>query len=203
MMDHKVVDVEELYNEACRLYNEVVCGKADTVIDNLAKSIEILKNNWEGIDAGVQINNVVDVYNAMTKIRNVLATLAKDSSFVASKYRDIQKANRAGLEDLQVLNISEEKVPLEAYSDGRDTININEEALNGKALLDSVNGMYDDFKSAANQSHESIMANWQAGTGRNNAEAAFEEFMKSADTYKNILADVSDSIAEAIKNYQM
>jgi hypothetical protein len=47
------------------------------------------------------------------------------------------------------------------------------------------------------------MANWQAGTGRNNAEAAFEEFMQSADKYKSILADVSDSITEAIKNYQM
>ena len=30
-----------------------------------------------------------------------------------------------------------------------------------------------------------------------------EEFMQSADKYKQILQDVSDSIADAIKNYQM
>ena len=174
-MDHKVVNVQELYDEACRLYNDVVCGKADTVIDNLNKAITILKNSWEGMDAGVQINNVVDVYNAMAKIRNVLATLAKDSSFVASKYREIQNANRAGYEDLPVLTIGAEKTALESYSDPRDTISINDEALAGKSLLDSVNGMYDDFKTDASHSHDAIMSNWQAGTGRNNAEAAFEE----------------------------
>jgi len=202
-MDHRVVSVQELYDDACALYNDVVCGKADTVIDNLSRAIEILKNSWEGMDAGVQINNVVDVHNAMTKIRNVLATLAKDSSIVAAKYREIQNANRAGYEDLAALTIGAEKVAIEPYSDPRDTINITSEALNGKALLDSVNGMYDDFKAEASRYHDSIMGNWQAGTGRNNAEAAFDEFMQSADKYKGILMDVSDSIADAIKNYQM
>lgn len=202
-MDHKVANVQELYDDACKLYNDVVCGKADTVIDNLNQAIENLKTNWEGKDAGVQINNVVDVYNAMTKIRNVLALLAKDSSFVASKYREIQNANRAGYEDLPVITISAEKNPKEPYSDDRDTININSDALVGKNLLDNVNKMYEDFKSEANRYHDAIMSNWQQGTGRNNAEAAFEDFMKSADKYKSILQDVSDSIAEALKNYQM
>ena len=202
-MDHKVVNVQELYEDACKLYNDVVCGNADTVIDNLGSAIENLKTNWEGRDAGVQINNVVDVYNAMTKIRNVLAVLAKDSSFVASKYREIQNANRAGYEDLAVLTISEEKAPKDPYSDDRDTININSDALIGKNLLETANGMFDDFKVEANRYHDAIMGNWQQGTGRNNAEAAFEDFMQSADKYKSILMDVSSSIADALKNYQM
>ena len=202
-MDHKVVNVQELYEDACKLYNDVVCGNADTVIDNLGSAIEKLKTNWEGRDAGVQINNVVDVYNAMTKIRNVLAVLAKDSSFVASKYREIQNANRAGYEDLAVLTISEEKAPKDPYSDDRDTININSDALIGKNLLETANGMFDDFKVEANRYHDAIMGNWQQGTGRNNAEAAFEDFMQSADKYKSILMDVSSSIADALKNYQM
>ena len=134
-MDHRVVNVQDLYEDAVALYNDVVCGKADTIIDSLARAIEILKNSWEGMDAGVQINNVVDVYNAMAKIRNVLATLAKDSSFVASKYREIQNANRAGYEDLAVLTVGSEKTAMEPYSDPRDTININSDALNGKNLL--------------------------------------------------------------------
>jgi hypothetical protein len=123
--------------------------------------------------------------------------------YVHSKYREIQNANRAGYEDLAALTIGAEKNPLEPYSDARDTVNINSEALNGKALLDSVNGMYDEFRSEASRYHDSIMGNWQAGTGRNNAESVFEEFMQSADKYKQILQDVSDSIADAIKNYQM
>ena len=202
-MDHKVVNVQELYEDASKLYTDVVLGKADTIIDDLGKAIENLKTNWEGKDAGVQINNVVDVYNAMTKIRNVLATLAKDSSFVASKYREIQNANRAGYEELQAINIAGEKAAKEAYSDDRDTININSNAMNGKTLLDTVTTMYDEFKTETEHYHDTIMSNWQEGTGRNNAETAFEEFKDNADKYKEILAEVSNSIADALKNYQM
>ena len=108
-MNHKVQNVQQLYDDAKNLYEKVVCGKADEIINNLNQAINVLKNSWEGKDAGVQINNVVDVYNAMTKIRNALAGLAKDSSTVASKYREIQNANRAALESLPPIVVEGEK----------------------------------------------------------------------------------------------
>ena len=138
-MNHKVIDVQQLYDDSVSLYDNVVCNKADTIIDDLGKAINTLKNSWEGIDAGVQINNVVDVYNSMTKIRNALAGLAKDASFVASKYREIKNANRAGLQELSAVSVTGEKSPLEPYSDNRDTINITGDALQAKTELDAVN----------------------------------------------------------------
>ena len=46
------------------------------------------------------------------------------------------------------------------------------------------------------------MDNWQAGPGRNQADAAFAEFMNNATKYKQILEDVSRSITTALANYQ-
>ena len=201
-MNHKVIDVQQLYDDSVSLYDNVVCNKADTIIDDLGKAINTLKNSWEGIDAGVQINNVVDVYNSMTKIRNALAGLAKDASFVASKYREIKNANRAGLQELSAVSVTGEKSPLEPYSDNRDTINITGDALQAKTELDAVNANYEEFKSEVGRHYDQIMNNWQQGTGRQNADSAFNEFMESSAKYKEILENVSNSIAEALRNYQ-
>lgn len=202
-MDHKVNNVQQLYDDAKNLYTNVVQGKADNIVNSLNQAITTLKNSWSGVDAGVQINNVVGVYNAMAKIRNALALLAKDSSTIASGYREIQNANRANLENLAPLTIENEVIPMEPYQDSRDTIQVTSDAMNGKNLLDGVNTSYEEFKTDVVRYYESIMGNWQAGFGRSNAENAFSEFINNADKYKSILEDVSRSIAEAIKNYTM
>ena len=202
-MNHRVNNVQQLYEDSKNLYNNVVLGKADGIINDLNQAINALKSSWEGRDAGVQINNVVDVYNAMAKIRNALAELSKDSSTVASGYREIQNANRANLENLPPLVIEGEKSPMSPYQDDRDTINITAEAMNGKTLLDNVNNAYEEFKSDVNRHYQAIMDNWKAGFGRENAEAAFNDFMNNANKYKTILEDVSRSITDAIRNYKM
>ncbi len=200
-MDHKVNNVQQLYDDAKSLYDNVVTNKADVIINNLNQAITTLKNSWEGRDAGVQINNVVDVYNGMTKVRNALAELATDSSAVASKYREIQNANRANFETLMPLTTENEVAPMEPYEDDRDTINITADAMNGKSLLDNVNNQYEEFKANVRTHYENIMNNWQVGTGRDRAENAFADFMASSDKYKTILEEVSQSIADALKNY--
>ena len=202
-MNHRVNNVQQLYEDSKNLYNNVVLGKADGIINDLNQAINALKSGWEGRDAGVQINNVVDVYNAMAKIRNALAELSKDSSTVASGYREIQNANRANLENLPPLVIEGEKSPMSPYQDDRDTINITAEAMNGKTLLDNVNNAYEEFKSDVNRHYQAIMDNWKAGFGRENAEAAFNDFMNNANKYKTILEDVSRSLTDAIRNYKM
>ena len=202
MMDHRVNDVQLLYDDAVALYNDVVCNKADTIIEDLTKATETLKNCWEGVDAAVQINHVIDVHNAMVKVRNALAGLSRDSSYVASKYREIQNANRAGLQALEPVTVGDAKPMLEAYVDDRDTINITADANQGKTLLDTVNNMYDEFSAEVNRYYSNIMSNWQMGTGRDNAESAFEEFIEGSKKYKAILEGVSQSITEALRNYQ-
>ena len=202
-MNHKVNDVGQLYEDAKNLYNVVVKEQADKIINDLNAAISTLKNTWKGADAGVQINNVVDVYNGMTAIRNALAGLAKDSSIVAANYREIQRLNSASIEALAPLEIDGDKARMEPYEDVRDTIDITPEAINGKTKLDSTNDSYESFAQAVDRYYNAIMGNWQAGPGRNNAEGAFAEFMSNSTKYKQTLEDVSRSIATALSNYQL
>ena len=202
-MNHKVNDVGQLYEDAKNLYNVVVKEQGDGIINDLNAAITSLKNSWKGADAGVQINNVVDVYNGMAAIRNALATLAKDSSTVAANYRDIQRLNSASMDALSPLAVEGSIPRMEPYTDTRDTIDITAEAVNGKSKLDATNDAYESFKSAVERSYNAIMDNWQAGPGRNNAESAFAEFMSNANKYKQTLEDVSRSITTALSNYQL
>lgn len=203
-MNHKVNSVQTLHDDAMALYNNVVIGGADTsaetLINNLNSGIQTLKSCWEGKDAGVQIQNVVSVHNALVGIRNALAQLAMDSSKIASNYRDIQNANGAGLETLSVINC-DTKTIMEDYSDTRDTINITPEANNGKAKIDAANNSMDGFISEVSKYYNSIMENWTVGTGRDNAVQAFDSFIANSNQYKEILSQVSTSIATALQNY--
>ncbi len=203
-MNHKVNSVQTLHDDAMALYNNVVIGgvdtSAETLINNLNSGIQTLKSCWEGKDAGVQIQNVVSVHNALVGIRNALAQLAMDSSKIASNYRDIQNANGAGLETLSVINC-DTKTVMEDYSDTRDTINITPEANNGKAKIDAANNSMDGFISEVSKYYNSIMENWTVGTGRDNAVQAFDSFIANSNQYKEILSQVSTSIATALQNY--
>ena len=59
----------------------------------------------------------------------------------------------------------------------------------------------DTFITNVNTKYNEIMDNWTQGTGRNNADQAFTEFLNKAAEYKKTLTGVSDTIANALKNY--
>ncbi len=204
-MNHKVNSVAQLHESAVGLYNNVVVGgantSADTIIANIMAGINNLKGCWEGKDAGVQIQNLVVVHNAMVEIRNALGELAVDSSKIAANYREIQNANGAGLEQLGALNC-DPRFKTEDYTDNRDTVNITQEANNGKQKVDAANDAMDGFVSEVKKYYGQIMDNWTAGTGREKAQEVFDNFLNNSAKYKEILNNVSGSISQAIKNYQ-
>ena len=203
-MNHKVNSVAQLHEDAVSLYNNAVVGgantSADSIIANIMAGINNLKSCWEGKDAGTQIQNLVLVHNAMIEIRNALGELAVDSSKVAANYREIQNANGAGLEQLGALNC-DPKSKIEDYSDNRDTISISQEANNGKQKIDAANDAMDGFIQDVKKYYGQIMDNWTAGTGRDSAQAAFDNFLNNSSRYKETLNSVSSSITQAIQNY--
>lgn len=202
-MNHKVNNVQNLHESAVSLYNNVVVNgdaSADAILTNLNQGIENLKNNWKGKDAGLRIEEVIKVHNAMVSVRNALASLAVDSSKVASNYREIQNANGAGLEDLTNLSF-EAKTNLGDYTDTADTIDISAAAEQGKKLIDTANNSLDTFTSNVKVKYDEIMQNWTAGTGRDAAQNAFDSFISNANQYKQVLSDVSANITKALQNY--
>ena len=156
-MNHKVEDVGILYEDSKELFNVVVKDQADGIIRDLNAAITTLKNSWKGADAGVQINNVVDVYNGMISIRNALAHLAVDSSLVAVNYRDTQRLNSANMDALEPVELDMELQNMEPYSDTKNTIDITTEAVNGRAKLDATNDTYDDFEEVMLKMHLLIL----------------------------------------------
>lgn len=207
-MNHKVNSVADLYTSSVELYNKVVVGTNDTsassIERNLREGIEALKNSWQGMDAGTQINNVVTVYNAMVKIKNLLSGLTVETSKIASDYRAIQRANGANnLEELMVLREEAPDTVMGEYSDTRDTVNITPDAVNGKNKIDAANNAMDGFLTEVKRYFDDIMNNWTMGPKREEAKQLFDEFIAKAPTYKNLLAEVSQSVTTALQNYGM
>ena len=204
-MQHNVNSVQTLHDDAYALYNNVIVGgaefSADTIIANLNAGIEILKNTWKGKDAGVQIQNVITVQKAMVGIRGILATLAATTSKIAANYREIQNSNGAGLESFGVINPDTGAPAATDYTDTADTINITQEANNGKAKIDAANSAIGVFIVRATKFYEAIMQNWTAGTGREELSASFDSFISKSNSYKETLNSVSESIRTALANY--
>lgn len=202
-MNHKVNNVQNLHDTAVSLYNDVVVNgdaSADAILNDLNQGIENLKTNWKGKDAGLRIEEVIKVHNAMVSVRNALASLSVDSSKVAANYREIQNANGAGLEDLTSLSF-ETKTNLGDYSDNADTVDINPAAEQGKKFIDNANNSIDTFASNVRVKYDDIMQNWTAGTGRDAAQNAFDSFISNVNQYKQVLSDVSANITKALQNY--
>jgi uncharacterized protein YukE len=206
-MAHKVASVQSLYEDSVSLYNNVVEGdndhSASRVIRDLQDGIANLKENWGGKDAGAQINNIIGVNNAMVGVRNALAVLARESSKVASNYRDIQNSNGAGLESFTALNC-EDKTVMEEYSDDRDSIDIKTEVSGGLAKIQAAQSELESFIAETKKAFGNIMDNWTEGDdNRTQAKDAIETFFRNADTYKETLAQAAKSADTAIQNYRM
>lgn len=202
-MNHKVNNVQSLHESAMSLYNELVVNgdsSADSILNNLSQGIENLKTNWKGKDAGLRIQEVVRVHNAMVSVRNALASLAVDSSKIAANYREIQNANGAGMESLTTLSY-ETKTVLPDYSDNADTVDITPSAEAGKRFIDTANESIEAFASKVRVKYDEIMQNWTAGTGRDNAQSAFDTFLTNVNQYKQTLSEVSSNIDKALRNY--
>lgn len=206
-MDQKVNSVETLYSDACNLYTDIVEGggeySAKTVIDHLVGAIDNLKQNWKGKDAGVQINNIINVHNAMIEVRNALALLSYESSGVASTYREIQNANGAGLETLTPLS-TENRTVMGAHEDNGDTIDITVDVVTGRDKVNSALTSIEAFIPKVQTKYNDIIENWSKGDEkRQKCIEAFENFIANVGTYKESLSSVATSIDTAIRNYNI
>ena len=204
-MSHRVLNVSKLYESAKTLYDMVVVNgstSADAIINKLDRSIDTMSVNWKGKDAGIRIQDVIFVRNDLVKLRNVLAQFASDSSKVATDYREIQNANGAGMESFSPISF-DVRTNLSNYSDTSDTIDINENVLIAKNIIDEVNNDINMFNTIVSSKYDEILENWQAGPARDNAKLAFDEYKAKVNEYKQILMNVSSDINTALNNYRI
>ena len=202
--DHEIIDLGELHRVANDLYTKYVIGgnesSADSILNNLSSAVENLKANWKGKAAGVRIQEVVVVHNAMVGVRNALADLAVAATKVASVYREAERYNGAVVDELNVLNF-EPKTFLPEYTDTADTVFISTSAELGRTNVDAANNALDMFLANVKTQKDAILNNWVKGPGRDVADEAFASFETSVAQYKEKLANTSENITKALQNY--
>ena len=202
-MNHSVSSVEELYEDAkslMELCDSTSESGASAIINNLDSAIDVLKNNWEGKDAAVQIQNLIEVRNIVANLRNELAKLATAASKIASLYRSVQVIAGSGEGELSPL----EGFPvstLDNYEDERDTIKINANAHEALSYISGASVSLSGFAGQVQTYYNAILNNWTAGVTRDVIQSVFDTFISNVKSYQSVLSTVSSTVSNAINRY--
>ena len=210
MLDIRISNVDQLALTAKEtLYETHVMGirgeaekSANGMRETLASAIATMKEYWAGKDAGVQINNVIQVYNALGTIGNGAASLAKLSLQAAQIIRDAQNANGAGFQTIDTI-FPVEMTDMPPHTDDRDTVSITSEVQNASTLLSNVVESINVFKTNIGNVKDEIADNWQTGEsiGRNQALSSFQDLIDSITKYQEYLNSAVESVNTAFANY--
>lgn len=200
---HEIKSLNDMYSAGEELLRLAVNSddvSADSILATLNSGIEILKEDWKGLDAGVQINSVVKAYNAMIDLRNALAKLAVKSMDVVVSYRETQNFNAAsGGEFARAQFDSKTKLP--EYSDTTDAVKISTNSNNGKTKIDDALNAIAIFTNKVNTEYAKLESNWINGPGRQNLFDDYNDYKSVLVKYQSVLAEVSQNITVAIQNY--
>ncbi len=203
-LNHKVNNVQQLLDDSKKLLTEVTNGgdaSAYSIIKNLHDAYDNLVANWKGPDAGVQINNLVTVYNGMVEFRLKMADLAISAYSVGIYYRNIQSANGAGVDVPSPLSDDISPNTESPYEDNRDTIDITPEAMEGKNNIDKANNSFGELENNFRELMNSIFGNWTAGDRRSDFEEYFRDFSSKFSNYQELLNNITKNITSALENY--
>ena len=206
MLDLEIQSVDSLGADAAKLYNVYVMGTADdsanSIRESLKSAITTMKEFWAGKDAAVQINNVIEVYNALGALANGAGELAKLSVKAAQTLRNLQNANGAGFNPID--DIFPVEMTIEPpHTDDRDTISITGDVLAASANLTSAVDNIDSFKTNLSNTKNAIEANWTRGEslGRTSALESFDTLISGTTKYREYLTSAVDSVKTAFDNY--
>lgn len=206
MLDLEIQSVDTLGADAAKLYNTYVMGTGDdsanAIRESLAAAITTMKEFWAGKDAGVQINNVIQVYNALGTIANGAGNLAKLSVKAAQTLRDLQNSNGAGFNPIDDI-FPVEMTDLPPHVDDRDTVSITSDVLAASTNLTSAVDNIGNFKNNITNTKTAIETNWTRGEslGRSSALENFQSLIDGITKYQEYLTSAVDSVKTAFDNY--
>lgn len=203
-LNHKVENVGKLLEDSKNLLENITNGASNSaygIIKYLDDSYTILTGCWKGMDAGVQINNIVTVYNAMVTFRRNMADMAIFAHSIGIHYREIQSLNGANVEVPAPINDGVSVSAKAEYHDNTDTIDITPEAMTAKNKLDIAKNSFEDLKSSFASLKNAILSNWTAGDRHDEFEGIFQDFESSFKKYEELLNEVCETITKALANY--
>ncbi len=200
-MIHSINSIGVLYNDTITAKNKIVDGTAVDILSCLGKSIEILKNNWHGIDAGKQIQKLVFAYNKMVEVRNHLDLICAGLTKILKGYEKMIITFDSKKEESYIRLRYEPLKILEDYYDSSDLIDINASVLESIKFINKAKSALDIFVTETNNFHNAVLSNWLEGPGRDQFEYRFNLFLKSLEKFKENFMNSSSDINTAFENY--
>lgn len=203
-LNHKVENVQQLLDDSKMLLTKTTNGNVNSaysIINDLETAYNTLVGCWKGMDAGVQINNIVQVHNAMVTFRAKMADMAVYAYSIGVDYRKIQNSNGAAVDVPSNLSDDATASVLPEYQDNSDTVDITPTANDAKLKVDNAKSSFEDLNNNFENLKNSILNNWVAGDRHEEFEGAFIDFKSSFAKYQELLENASQNITNALNNY--
>lgn len=200
-MDINVSNLDLGYSQ-CEDLNRLGTETGGELVDRLAEVINNLKAHWVGSDASNNINKLIAVHKALEAIVTDAITVSASAGNRIVAIQEVRNMNGGGGNVGATLN---KNVPnAAALAECADTSEyyVDPAAANDYASLQGVCSEYEDFKNSFSSIKDELLQNWTAGSDRESAVAAFNEFSQNADTYSKYLTEARDNLGIAVSNIQ-
>ncbi len=191
-------DYDEAYNCSNAIY-KLIQNKGTSILMNLKKLCDSLKEKWHGEDAPGHINSLVTIQ-----------TYLKDF-FKASVSIAVEMSDRAISVQKTVFAISHHNIVGEKLKDEFDIDNKVEEVVSEKSyklnslkdeydLLDNIVSDYIKLKNEYVLNIESFFDNWVDDPRKKEAEASVAELLEKLDKYLVDMENVRQALGKIVSN---
>ena len=198
-MDIQVTNLDGTYT-LCEELNTLASVKGGKIITDLGTTINNLKNNWIGTDANNHISNLITVHNVLVKIVTEAKKITYSAGNAMIAIQEIRRANGGeGNVGAPLSNSEPSSLTLTAPEPTTD-YDVKPGAKNDLESLKTLCTNFETFAKDFQTQKESLMKNWTAGAGWENAVRTFDDFLMYTANYKKKLEDARDNLDIAIQN---
>ncbi len=200
-MDINVSNLDLGYSQ-CEDLNRLGTETGGDLVSRLGQNITNLKAHWIGSDATANINKLIVVHKALEAIVSDAITVSAAAGNRIVAIQEVRNMNGGGGNVGAALN---KNVPTDlAIADCSDTSEyyVDPAAAADYTDLQGILSDYTNFKDSFSSLKDELLQNWTAGSDRERAVAAFNEFTQNADTYNKYLTEAKEILGIAVSNIQ-
>ena len=199
----KITSIEEAAQQVIELNRASNLG-ADVTIQ-LGKTVEKLKEAWQGSDAVVHINNLMEIKDWCAALSSTALEVSTAAHAEIHRMIDKQRANGGNPMEM----------PSIVYTSYADYLKMNERAVdNGNVFVDTTAArvessslkqskeLFAQFVDKYFQVYGYMIDIWQSGGARNHIEDEVNKFKANLERYQQQFATAISSLDQAIANWE-
>ncbi len=200
------IKIDNLEEAASRIkeLGQVACTGLQILL-NFDKVIEGLKEAWQGSDAVVHINRLIEVKSHCAMIASTANEIASSAWQEMQIMNHKQVANGGKDANLGAISTASFGEHLKKNGEAVDSGNVfvdTERARDFHQTLVTTKGMFDDFSQKYMNQNGYVMEIWQSGGAREWIESNVENFRSRMNEFSQTIEDVANALNQAIVNWE-